>query len=217
MPCPKQFWPFELISTFQTSLLSFYFLVTGHVNRAWTMIGISLRHAISLGLHLRNTDPTMYESRRNTLTCTWWTAHSIECLLNIITGRPPVISEEYCTVPLPNSLFEKQDSFRVRLSHATRELTDPLPEQFPYDSSDHLPDETVTNRISYINSRIEVLLIMREAQRCLYSPRTATQSWEVSSSHLPVSPGVLPVGLHFCSSYRLGYPTYSIDWRDGTK
>jgi hypothetical protein len=191
MPSPKQFWHFELISTFQTSLLSFYFLVIGHVNRAWTMIGISLRHAISLGLHLSNTDPTMYESRRNTITCTWWTAHSIECLLNIITGRPPVISEEYCTVPLPNSLFEKQDSSRVMLSLTTRGLTDALLEQSPCDNSHHLPDETVPNRTSYMNSRIGVLLIMRETQRCLYSPRTATQSWEVSSSHLPDSLGVL--------------------------
>jgi hypothetical protein len=181
------------------------------------MIGISLRHAISLGLHLRNTDPTMFESRRDTLTCTWWTAHSIECLLNIITGRPPVVSEKYCTVPLPNSLFEKQDSSRVMLSLTTRGLVDRLPEQSPRDNSRPLPDESVPSRMSYMNSRIGVSLIMREAQGCLYSPRTVTESWEVSLSHLPDSPGVFSVGLHFCSPSRLEYPTYSISWRDGRK
>jgi hypothetical protein len=181
------------------------------------MIGISLRHAISLGLHLRNTDPTMFESRRDTLICTWWTAHLIECLLNIITGRPPVVSEKYCTVPLPNSLFEKQDSSRVVLSLTTRELTDALAEQSPFDNSHHLPDKTVPSRTSYMNSRIGVLLIMREAQRRLYSPRTATESWKVSSSHLYDSLGVLSVDLHFCSPSRLEYPTYSISWRVGKK
>jgi hypothetical protein len=147
------------------------------------MIGISLRYAISLGLHLRNTDPTMYESRRDTITGTWWTAYSIECLLSIITDRPPVISEEYCTVPLPNSLLEKHDSFKAMLTHTTRGLTDPLPEQNPFGSNHIISDEAESSTTSYVNSRIRILLLIREAQRCLYSPRTATRSWEVSSSH----------------------------------
>jgi hypothetical protein len=181
------------------------------------MIGISLRHAISLGLHLRNTDPTVYESRKDTLTRTWWTAYSIECLLNIVTGRPPVISEEYCTVPLPNSLLKKQDSFRAMLSHTTRGLTDSLPEQISSGSNHPITYGVESSTALYINGRIGILQLMREAQRCLYSPRTATQSWKVSSSHLLGSSNFLLVGLRFYSPFKLACLAYLTSWRDGAK
>ncbi|KAH9869710.1 hypothetical protein IAQ61_006922 [Plenodomus lingam] len=65
-----------------TGALAFYFLVIGHVSRAWVMIGLSMRLAMALGLHLRNEDPTQNDAKREPLIQTWWCLHSIECLDN---------------------------------------------------------------------------------------------------------------------------------------
>lgn len=130
--------------------MSFYLLTIGHVNRAWALIGVSLRHAIALGLHLRNTATESVDLEQDTLTHTWWAAYCIETLLNAIMGRPPAITEEYCTVPLPN----------------------------------HESEEDASSNKSYLITRIEIARLTRKIQRYLYSPQTATQSWEVSSSHL---------------------------------
>ena len=68
------------------------------------MIGLSLRLALTLGLHLRNEDSALGEPGKEALIHTWWSLHSIECLLSSVTGRPPAIAFEYCTVPLPRIL-----------------------------------------------------------------------------------------------------------------
>lgn len=130
--------------------MSFYLLTIGHVNRAWAYIGVSLRHAIALGLHLRNTATESVHIEQDTLTHTWWTAYCIETLINTIMGRPPAITDEHCTVPLPNHEFEKD----------------------------------VSSKKPYLVYRIDIARLTRKVQRYLYSPQTATQSWEVSSSQL---------------------------------
>jgi hypothetical protein len=171
------------------------------------MIGISLRHATALGLHLRNKDPAADGSKKDILMHTWWIAYSIECLLNIITGRPPVISDEYCTVPLPDSLPNRHHSSRGTSRHATRGPTGPSSTQFL--SNRNYPEfdkDDATSR-PYLISRIEISILTRKAQRCLYSPQTATQSWKVSS-RLPKSPDCLSLDSHAHSSYRRGSPTY---------
>ncbi|KAJ5042566.1 fungal-specific transcription factor domain-containing protein [Bipolaris maydis] len=127
-----------------TYSMSFYLLTIGHVNRAWAYIGVSLRHAIALGLHLRNTATESVHIEQDTLTHTWWTAYCIETLINTIMGRPPAITDEHCTVPLPNHEFEKD----------------------------------VSSKKPYLVYRIDIARLTRKVQRYLYSPQTATQSWE---------------------------------------
>lgn len=55
-----------------TGLLSFYYMSIGHVSRSWVMIGIAIRFALSLGLHLRNEDPSIEDSKKETLVRTWY-------------------------------------------------------------------------------------------------------------------------------------------------
>jgi hypothetical protein len=70
------------------------------------MIGISLRHAQAAGMHLRNEDLSLSLDRKRAMAQTWWALHSIECILTSITGRPRVIHQKDCTVPLLTSLSE---------------------------------------------------------------------------------------------------------------
>jgi hypothetical protein len=64
---------------------------------------VALRSAYSLGLHVRNEDPSASASKRETLIQTWWSLYSLERLLSIITGRPSIIVDSCCSVPLPMS------------------------------------------------------------------------------------------------------------------
>ena len=68
------------------------------------MIGISIRYAIAVGMHVRNDDPSASPEKKDILAQTWWGLHSVECLLSSMTGRPYVLSDEHCTVPLPGLL-----------------------------------------------------------------------------------------------------------------
>jgi hypothetical protein len=133
------------------------------------MIGVSIRLALALGLHLRNEDPSGSEAAKEVHVHTWWSLHSIECLVSTITGRPTVVPVEDCTVPLPTSLplddrsRETSRDSRRKLNENTTFLT----EQIGPIASRHLVD------------RIKLTLIRQKILINLYSPRTAAQSWEV--------------------------------------
>jgi hypothetical protein len=71
------------------------------VGRAWVMVGIAMRSAFSLGLHVQHDDQSVSATRKQRMICTWWGLHSLESLLSSITGRPSSIPNEGITTPLP--------------------------------------------------------------------------------------------------------------------
>lgn len=135
------------------------------------MIGISIRLALALGLHLRNENPAAEASRKRMLVQTWWTLRSVECLISIITGRPPIIGLADATVPLPYSAEEEEREPRG----------DPLHKRFAY-SSVGTQKSGETSELShdrhFIN-HIRLTIIAQEVLVDLYSPRTITTSWQV--------------------------------------
>jgi hypothetical protein len=173
-------------------MLAFYFLVIGHVSRAWIMIGLSVRLALALGLHLRNEDPSLDTVRKEALVKTWWCLHSIECLLSSITGRPPVIANEDCTISLPqatsgsperDSSLSRQAS-RIRINYSSPQTSASSPAS---GSSRREADGS-----HYLHTYISLTIISQKVLLNLYSPRTAAQSWEVCalsvfSSHILVT------------------------------
>ncbi|KAF2030932.1 hypothetical protein EK21DRAFT_64343 [Setomelanomma holmii] len=161
-----------------TGALSFYFLAIGHVSRAWVMIGVSIRLALALGLHLRNEDPSAEESRKESLIQTWWSLHSIECLVSTITGRPPVIAFEDCTVPLPHSLPGELQQPRPTPRHTSRKRNGHASPQTTGNSVASDTGKHILNSGRYLIGHIKVTLISQKALLNLYSPRTAAQSWE---------------------------------------
>jgi hypothetical protein len=154
--------------------------VIGHVSRAWIMIGLSVRLALALGLHLRNEDESLSDSKREPLMKTWWCLHSIECLVSSITGRPPVISNEDCTVTLPRpapagspireSSAPRQTS-RIRTSYSSPQTT------ASSSASEHSRHNTDGSH--YLHTYVTLTIIQQKVLLNLYSPRTAVQSWEV--------------------------------------
>ena len=163
----------------QTGALAFYFLVIGHVSRAWIMIGLSMRLALALGLHLRNEDPSLDDAKREPLVRTWWCLHSIECLVSSITGRPPVIANEDCTISLPksNGRASSRDSSASRQTSRLRPSYNSPQTTTSDDKSD--PGSRNMDESHYLLTHIHLTLISQKVLLSLYSPRTAIQSWEV--------------------------------------
>lgn len=150
------------------------------------MIGLSLRLALALGMHLRNEDPTISESRRETLVHTWWSLNSIECLLSTVTGRPPAIAFDYHTVPLPYGAHSAQDERRKSRSASSRSRSGRDGDSSSQ-AMDKKNDTGSGGRISatelYHISRIKLSLIAQETLFHLYSPQAATRSWKVRHSY----------------------------------
>ncbi|KAF2625798.1 hypothetical protein BU25DRAFT_345214 [Macroventuria anomochaeta] len=152
-----------------TAVFSFYFLTIGHVSRAWLMVGVSIRLALALGLHLRNEDPRADTTKKEMLLRTWWSLHSIECLLSSITGRPPIISSEDYTVPLPGGISTKQRPASKRQPSSL--VSQKIQEESSSASSSNDADD-------YLISTIDISLLTQRVLASLYAPRTAVRSWQ---------------------------------------
>lgn len=177
-------WPFATapdLSIIQvTGLLSFYYQIIGHVSRGWVMIGISIRQALALGLHLRNDDPKTPVTRKETFLRTWWSLHAIECLLSAITGRPCVLSHEDCTVPLPLTLSE--ESSQSAWVPRQKGNVSPTPASNSYlEKSRRLHQPR-----SYLDAHLNIGLITQKLLSSLYSPRVSQQPWSYIQTTIPM-------------------------------
>ncbi|PSN73969.1 hypothetical protein BS50DRAFT_566888 [Corynespora cassiicola Philippines] len=138
-----------------TGLLSLYYLTIGHVGRAWMMIGISLRFALAAGLHVQNDNFSTSLKQKEGLVRIWWSLHSIESLICGVIGRPCIIPNDECTVPLPDAVFGNRG-----LRMPTQNDSDP------------------TTNLTFLGARSKVALIMQKILSKLYSPQTSAASWE---------------------------------------
>jgi hypothetical protein len=130
---------------------------------------------MSLGLHLRNEVPGVDANRKETLEKMWWSLHSIETLVSSITGRPPTISIEDTTVPLPKeSSSDDQPASKRSFSNA---------EQMSPETSSRASSSTIP--VDYLNSNLNIALLTQKALNGLYSPRIAMRSWQVWSTRIP--------------------------------
>ncbi|KAL5402472.1 hypothetical protein PMIN04_012984 [Paraphaeosphaeria minitans] len=181
-------WPFAAapdLALIQVSgLLAFYYQVVGHVSRGWVMIGISIRLALALGLHLRNEDPNIPLSKKEAIMRTWWTLHAIECQLSAITGRPCVLSHEDCTVALPQTLSEELPG-----PVSPIDSTQPPWEK---ETSPTLASGSMSERSrilqsprSYLDAHLNIGLIMQKLLSALYAPCTAQYTWKLVQEIIP--------------------------------
>lgn len=141
------------------------------------MIGLSIRLALSLGLHLRNENHKATEEDKDSYVHTWWVLHCIECLINNITGRPPVVAYEDCTVSLPNTL--PTEHRRSRSGPPQKRVDSTASTSI---STGRTSEQSHQNSIQrkYLLDHINVTIISQKALIDIYSPRTAAKSWKAS-------------------------------------
>ncbi|XPS75418.1 hypothetical protein M3J07_007496 [Ascochyta lentis] len=167
-------------------LLAFYWLTAGQVSRAWTVIGVAFRSAHVLGLHLRNEDPSATASERERLLRLWWSLHSLEKTLSIISGRPSMIVYPYYSVPLPMPLTEEQMSGKMEgEQQAYKEDTrfSPMRQLCLKNSNDPVVrdvqlNDTDANSGPYFKATVQLSTITQTILSSLYPVATAVQSKE---------------------------------------
>ena len=111
------------------ALMAFYLLATDQINRyvsylipvcivwwltrpllrAWTMSGIAVRYAITLGLNMENNTKGLSDRSKEVRYRVWWALYTVERMLAVMTGRPVCILDTDCNTPLPVPVDE--DSF----------------------------------------------------------------------------------------------------------
>ncbi|KAK0111791.1 hypothetical protein ONS96_001059 [Cadophora gregata f. sp. sojae] len=89
-------------------LLCLYFIATSRLNRAWAISGLAIRHAVTLGLHIRIEAGDLSDYDNENRVRLWWSLYSLECLLNELTGRPSCISDQDISTPLPLNIDEEE-------------------------------------------------------------------------------------------------------------
>lgn len=71
------------------------------LNRAWTMSGIAVRYAATLGLNLENNNNKLSDTSKEIRYRVWWALYSVERVLAVMTGRPTSLNDSDCNTPLP--------------------------------------------------------------------------------------------------------------------
>jgi len=133
------------------------------------MVGVSIRLAMALGLHVRNEDPSADANKKEMLLRIWWSLHAIECLVSSITGRPPTISNSECTVPLPAASLEHEQPLSKRRPSG-------VPSQRSYESSQ---TSSSAGSDEYLVNTTKIEVLTQKLLASLYAPRTASRSWQV--------------------------------------
>jgi hypothetical protein len=169
------------------------------------MIGIALRFAHALGLHIRNEDRTATVAQKEALLHTWWGLCFLEGSLSTIVGRPSFVREEHCSAPLPlpltlEQLSDKTLAQKVHEQYRTRDI-----HQGSLNSYSR-PSEP-SNVGSYLKSMVQIFIITQRAMTSLYAARVITKSWkdvqEAMSTlykELEAWPASLPSNFNFLRS-----------------
>ncbi|KAF2447068.1 hypothetical protein P171DRAFT_409437 [Karstenula rhodostoma CBS 690.94] len=172
-------------------LLAFYHLSVGQVSRAWVVVGVALRFATALGLHVRNEDPSASGAKREVLVRVWWSLYYLERQLTIITGRPSVIVDSNCSVPLPVPFSEQQMSENINIVDTLRRSNviaiSPIARSRPFSDSrptsgghsDRSPPNfglAEANSGSYFKAVVQLCVISQSILTSLYSAGTMIRS-----------------------------------------
>ncbi|KIX05593.1 uncharacterized protein Z518_06465 [Rhinocladiella mackenziei CBS 650.93] len=84
-------------------LMSLYLQSSVNLEHSWNIIGVAVRQAQSLGLHLSNTYKSSWTPlARETRKRAWWACYVLDSTSGIMLGRPQMISDDHHTwVDLP--------------------------------------------------------------------------------------------------------------------
>ncbi|PVI05708.1 hypothetical protein DM02DRAFT_70300 [Periconia macrospinosa] len=152
-------------------MLAFYYLSVGQVSRAWIVAGTALRFSQALGLHVRNEDPSASPPKREVLVRIWWSLYYLERQLSVITGRPSVIVDSSCSVPLPLPVPESHISEDAPSRRASTVSVYTDPPSTP--TGLRRPD---ANSGSYIKAVVQMGIITQSVLTGLYSAGTMIRS-----------------------------------------
>lgn len=83
--------------------------------RSWTIIGIAVRNAHALGLHLMNNAKNLSDVAKEMRLRLWWSLFGLERLLDEILGRPSCILGSFIGAKLPLAIDESDFAYNSNL------------------------------------------------------------------------------------------------------
>ncbi len=153
------------------------------------MVGLAIRHATGLGLHLKTTDPRLgpvqFEERANT----WYSLYNLEVMLSEILGRPTSTAVTDMTAPMASYQHETRqlsaENGRASEHKAvweiflrrTRDVTwTSGQDQMPWRNFSSIANHSPWNHHFYYN---RLCTISHLIERSLYGPQTKASWLEV--------------------------------------
>ncbi|KAJ6029800.1 hypothetical protein N7499_012208 [Penicillium canescens] len=154
-------------------LAAFYLLASGQVNRSWKCGGIAICSALAMGLNLRSESQSVAPLSKEIRYRVWWALYVLDTSLAEITGRPPRMSEAFCTTPLPmpfeegdlhNQLVQKDFDDKVARSRSSFNLLDNMRRNAPTnDQNEDGPPGRLAPRKRSLNKDENVTLAVSES------------------------------------------------------
>lgn len=171
------------------------------------MSGVAVRTAFALGMHVRNEDPKISASIKESRTRAWWALFCLETTLAAATGRPCGTPARHCSAsyPLPletkdindeliRSRFGKDEqSYALRANIPPGPLSGSFPGEIPSGSTAEGVESA--NSGSYLKNLAKVNQIMASALDDLYSAEVVKSSWEAMQKHMKELDGRLDIWL----------------------
>lgn len=146
------------------------------------MVGIALRCGFALGLHVRNEDPLASSHKKELLANIWWSLYSLERTLSIVTGRPSIIVDSTCSVPLPDPTSTDVDPAYADLTYESRRESMSQPGSTKPATIQHVMQpysglaQMEPSRASYFHAVVTLSIITQNILTTLYSAGTMIRS-----------------------------------------
>lgn len=157
---------------------------------------MALRSAVALGINLRSESKDTTDSSKEIRYRVWWSLHTLEDTLAIMTGRPSNAASGFSTTPLPVPFDEEQfhispastllSDFKSRSSYLqslmtrksaiynTDNLLKPKVSEKQTRTSGFLHTPNISSYFLYF---VNLTSILRSSIDMLYSPRSETKTW----------------------------------------
>lgn len=146
------------------------------------MIGLAIRSAQSLGLHLQDVTRSTSRAEKEIRAQTWFAVSSLESVLTVTTGRPSMVQERHCTVVMPPTYAGEMSSqsgtpsdysYQTSKDFGTR-AKNPSQRSFAERLSDL---NTNQNSAIYFRHYTELCVLSKEAVSELYNPHIRDNKW----------------------------------------
>src|SRR5436190_11527894 len=93
------------------------------MGRSWIFVGLAVRHATALALHLRNEAKSLPDVEKELRIRIWWSVYNLERFVAELSGRPTCVWNKDISTPFP--LNEDEERFeRSRPLYEKRSVSD---------------------------------------------------------------------------------------------
>lgn len=181
-----------------------YFMVTDQLNRqvteipskylvliarprAWNALGLAIRSAQALGMHLQNTTPTLTDMEIEIRVRMWHSILSLEHAINVMTGRPSMVHDKDCNVPLPSLNLQEALSQKATRSAEPYTVSSLDDKGSSGPSSTFLSDRTFSlisvppfktpMWVVYFRYFVELQALAQQVMTRLYNPQIRMLKW----------------------------------------